>query len=367
MNRGTKIFLWILILTVVVAVFGWQARQRLRQDEVLSIDAVQAEQGVPVDVVRARVQTLEDWRRFTGVAKGWEQVDLLADFRTRVDEVHVSLGEEIRAGKVLISLDPDDPARMMLNRESAEAQYETVRTDSLRLEALYAQGAVSLQQLDHLRAQCTAARVALQAALRAVELDTPVSGVVTALHAEKDQYVEGGAVVATVSNYDRVRVPLTLSNSERALVSVGQPARLRLEDGTVLEGRVGEVALSADSETRLYSAELVLDNPDHRVRPGALVVPEILVASSEGIPLLPRLGLIEREGGRFIYLVEEGERSLARFRRVETGIDDGVLTAVTAGLSGGEIVVVGGQNRLGEGARVLIRRDLGDRYYNVER
>ena len=199
MNRGAKIFLWILGLAIVVVIFGWQASQRLQKDEVLSIEDVQAEQGIPVDVVRARVRDLEDWRRFTGVAKGWEQVDLHADFRTRVEAVHVKLGQEVSAGSVLVSLDPDDPGRAMLNRESAEAQYGIMRADSLRLEALYAQGAVSRQQLDFIRAQTTAARVAWRSALRSVEMDTPIAGIVTALRAEPDQYVED--LVATVSNF----------------------------------------------------------------------------------------------------------------------------------------------------------------------
>ena len=209
MNRGAKIFLWILALVVVVAAFGWQARQRLQKDEVLSIEDVQAERGIPVDVIRARAMRLEDWRSFTGVAEGWEQVDIMSDFRTRVEGVHVKLGQRVAAGTVLVSLDPDDPGRAGLNRETAQVQYATMKADSLRMEALFAQGAVSQQRLDSIRARTTAARVALNSAMRLVELDTPVAGVVTALHAEAGQYVDG--TVATVSDYDRLRVPLSLS------------------------------------------------------------------------------------------------------------------------------------------------------------
>ena len=68
MSRGIKITLWIVVVVVVAAAFALQARQRLQRDEVLSIEAVQEAEGIPVDVVRARTQVLETWRRFTGTA-----------------------------------------------------------------------------------------------------------------------------------------------------------------------------------------------------------------------------------------------------------------------------------------------------------
>jgi RND family efflux transporter MFP subunit len=364
MSRGAKIILWILFLALVVVVFVWQGRQRLQQDEVQSIEAVQAQEGIPVNVIVARQDLLEDWRSFTAEAEGWQQVDLVSDFRTRVVDVQGRVGEQVKAGKLIVSLDPSDPMRVALNRDSAEAQYKSAQADSLRLEALYAQGAVALQQLEQVRTMTTAARVAWEGASKAVDLRTPIAGVITALEAEMDRYAESGAVVATVASLDRMRLRIALSEDERAEIEKGQRARIRLDDGHELIGEVYKLALGASSETRLYDAEIVIDNPDLLLRPGALVTTEVLVEASIDLPLIPGTTLIRRAGKLYCYVID-GEN--AAFREIMPGIQGDRLLSVVSGLSVGDKVVVAGQSKLEEGAKVNIQSDLSDTYFDEVR
>jgi len=360
MSRGAKSILWIVILAVVVLVFVWQGRQRLRKDEVLSIEAVQEAEGIPVDVVTARTRVLENWRRFTGEAEGLEQVDLVSDFRTKVVEVHGELGEDVGEDALIVSLDPSDPARIMMNRDSARAQYENARADSARIEALFAEGAVSQQQLEQTRTMTTAARVAWEGASKAVDLRTPIAGLITSLSAEVDRYVESGAVVATIASLDRMRVRVALSDRERGEVREGQPARIRLSDGTELGGKVFRLPLSANSETRLYDAELVFENPGHRLRPGMLVTVEVLVATDSDLPLMPASALIRRDGKLYCYVVENDRAVL---REITPGIQDERLLAVASGLAENEKVVVAGRSKLVDGVKVSIKSELSDSYF----
>ncbi len=364
MSRGAKIILWILILALVVVVFVWQGRQRLQRTEVLSIEAVQEEEGIPVDVVIARVQPLEDWRRFTGEAEGWEQVDLISDFRTRVVAVHGRLGEEVPADRLIVSLDPSDPMRIAMNRDAAEAQYMSARADSSRIEALFAQGAVSQQQLEQVRTMTTSARVVWEGASKAVDLRTPVAGVITALNVEADRYAESGEVVATVASLDRMRVHIALSGDERSELREGQPARVVLNDGRTLEGKVHKLALSANTETRLYDTEVLIENPNHSLRPGTLVGVEVLVAVDGKLPLLPSSSLIRRDGRLFCFAVSG---DVAALREIQPGIQVDRLLAARSGIEAGEQVVVAGQNKLEEGVKVSVQQDLSDTYFGGER
>ncbi len=364
MSRGAKIILWILILALVVVVFVWQGRQRLQKTEVLSIEAVQEDEGIPVDVVVSRVQALEDWRRFTGEAEGWEQVDLISDFRTRVVAVHGRVGDEVSADKLIVSLDPSDPMRVSMNRDAAEAQYMSARADSARIEALFAQGAVSQQQLEQVRTMTTSARVVWEGASKAVDLRTPVAGVITALNVEADRYAESGAVVATVASLDRMRVRIALSEGERSVLREGQPARIVMSDGTALGGKVHKLALSANAETRLYDTELLIENPDHSLRPGTLVGVEVLVDADGELPLLPSSSLIRRDGQFFCFAVNG---DAAQLREIVPGIQVDRLLAVSSGIEAGQQVVVAGQNKLEDGVKVSVQQDLSDHYFGGER
>lgn len=250
---------------------------------------------------------------------------------------------------------------MAMNLEATRAAYASARTDSQRIEALFAQGAVSRQTLDHTRAACDAVRAQFLTARRAACKDTPVAGVVTAVLVEAGDLVDAGQPLVTVAAVDSIRVPLELSGDERALVRVGQPARLALSGGGGLVGRVARAAFSADGESRLFAVDLVLANPDQALRPGSLVTPEILVAEERDLPLVPDAAVVREDGRTFLYVLEEAGGELrARRREVTLGIAADDRVAVAAGLEPGERVVVAGQNRLDGGARVAVHADLTD-------
>ncbi|MCP4547633.1 MAG: efflux RND transporter periplasmic adaptor subunit [bacterium] len=352
----------LIALTVLVSITTGCSVEEANVEA--TIAEVQAREGMPVDYITVRSGALEDWRRFTGVAEGEEQVDLVAGLRARVISVNAELGDLVSANSVLVSLDTYEPATASLNLESLRAGYETARIDSLRLERLHAQGAVSAQDLDHVRTSCVQAGALLRTALRAVEIDTPISGLLTALHVEIGDFTASGEPVATVASFDRIRVPLFLSQSERDEITKGQLVRLELPTGETLMGQVVKVALSADPETRLYGAEVLIENPGHVVKPGSLVNPEILIERVENAPLLPSVALTDE--GVFV-LNEEGGRHMAELRPVSLGIVRGDLLSVAEGLVAGDQVVVWGHNRLKDGLRAKPVSDLTTEYYGASR
>lgn len=375
MRKRTKAILWIAVAIMIVAVFATTAERRLRKNEIESIESVQRSEGIPVDYVVSRATYIANWKRFVGMAEGLEQTDFAADYRTRVRSVHPKVGDRVRAGEVIVSLDQYDPMVSAVNLETARAQYRTARRDSTRMEELYSSGAVSEQQLDYARTEADRARASYNTARRAVELDSPISGVVTALYVVEGEYADAGQVLATVSSYRRVKISLDVSESERDLIRVGQEVRLPLRpsafaDGVqtqeprALEGMVTEASLSADTETRLYRVNLILDNPDLRLQPGSLVTPEIKIASSDSLPAVPGPSLIQVGEEEMVYVIvgPEGDER-AELRTVRTGITSGSLVAVEYGLRPGEWVVVWGQGKLKDGSKVLVHDDLTSEYY----
>jgi membrane fusion protein (multidrug efflux system) len=272
----------------------------------------------------------------------------------------------------LISLDPYDPAWAAMNLETAAASYQTARQDSIRVEELFKTGAVSQQDLDHTRAATYSARAQYITSRRAVELDTPIAGVVTALNVKAGDYADGEQTLATVASYRRIRVPLELSESDGALVAVGQQVRCALGDplsaGQFLTGEVVKVALSADPATRLFAVEVLVDNPDRLLRPGTLVTTEVLVGRSADRPVVPADAIVKTDGETYVYVVDQsGEVLSARQRPVTRGMANGSMAAIADGVFEGELVVVWGQNNLEDGARVKVHSDLTARTYGPAR
>lgn len=387
MKRSTKVAVWVVVGVAAIAAFVVTGSRRLRREEVESIDQIQARVGIPVDVVTAQIVPVEDWREFTGIAQGTDQVDLTSDYRSRVTKVHAKVGDEVNKGAVIVSFDIFDPVRFATNYQTLQAAYETARKDSLRVEELYKTGAVSVQDVDRVRAATEAARSAYVMSGRAVNLDTPIAGVVTATYVNPGDYADGGQVVATVASYDKIRVALRLSAAERALVEVGDPVRIRMRGSAVnrrscapggaasdtmagsgeevtLRGAVTKAALSADPDSRLFAVEVIVDNRDRMLKPGMLVSPEILVASSTALPAVPPTALFQRNGDQLAYVVVARGDSMSAVLRAVTGeVRNAHLVAVATGIAPGEKVVVAGQNKLADGAKIAIHEDLTAEYF----
>jgi membrane fusion protein (multidrug efflux system) len=367
MKRRAKFGVWVIVIAALIVLFVVTGARRMQKEEVKSIESVQKAEGIPVDVVTAQAVPLENWRKFVGVAEGYEQVNLVAPFRTRVSRVHVTVGQEVGPGKVLISLDSYDPAWAGMNLQTARAGYETARQDSIRVEELFKTGAVSQQDLDHTRAATDGARAHYTTARRAVELDTPISGMVTALNVNAGDYAASEQTLATVASYGRIRVPLEVSETDRALVQVGQPVRLAYGD-MVLEGSVVKVALSADPSSRLFAIEVVIENGDRLLKPGMLVTPEILVARADARPVVSTDAIVKSDGEEHVFVVDRsGSTPVARLRQVVRGIESGTMAAIDQGITPGDVVVVWGQNNLEDGARVKIHEDLTASMYKATR
>jgi multidrug efflux system membrane fusion protein len=124
---------------------------------------------------------------------------------------------------------------------------------------------------------------------------------------------------------------------------------------------VTAIAPSADVQSRVFSVEVTLQNPDRRLRPG--MIASVNVSGAEGragpslaaVPLSSVVRSTDRQGGYAVFVIdEEGGRAVARARDVELGDISGNLIAVTRGLRPSERVIVTGATLVSDGERVRV-------------
>jgi membrane fusion protein (multidrug efflux system) len=130
--------------------------------------------------------------------------------------------------------------------------------------------------------------------------------------------------------------------------------QLRLADGS-LYARTGkmsfaDVRIAPGTGTREARAEL--PNPDGVLRPGQFVRVILRGASRPDAITVPQRAVLEGPQGKFVYVVNE--KNQAEARPVEAGEWSGEDWIISAGLKGGERVIVDGVMKLGPGAPVKI-------------
>lgn len=199
---------------------------------------------------------------------------------------------EARAAQEAADADLERVRRVFERQSATRKQMDDARIGSERASAVRAAVEQSLARLlkgsrpEEIRAAESAvdvakARVALaEKAIADCAVPAPLDGVVTTRSREVGEWVGAGSVLMTVSRLDEVWLSVYVPEPRLAGVTIGQPARVRL-DGMerTLTGTVTYVSSEAEFTPRnvqtaderaklVYRVKITLPNPDGALKPG---------------------------------------------------------------------------------------------------
>ena len=158
--------------------------------------------------------------------------------------------------------------------------------------------------------------------------------------------------LATITNIDRLRMQVYLTEEQVITVKEGQKIRLHADlfpDDT-FEGTITFIDVNA-GPSRRYLVEVEIPNPGHRLKPG--MTGEVLFegGQSQEVLAVPRESIVGSLQDARIYVVENKKAVL---RQVETGLVSGHNVQIRKGLSEGDSIVVSGQINLTDGMAISV-------------
>lgn len=312
----------------------------------------------------------------------------VAEVRARVAGIvlrrHFEEGADVRAGQVLFQIDPA-PLRAALSRAqgqlaSAEAALLEARAVVGRNAPLVAQEAVSRQDFEAMQARLQAAQAARQSAQAEVQaaalnleyatVRAPIAGRIgRALVTEGALVGQGEATpMALVQQLDPVyadfQQPVAEAQRLRAALAEGRLAQTAGKDGTPVSlkvdgtglQRTGQLLFSdvtVDRGTGQMALRGRFDNRDGMLLPGMYVRVTVGQGVDPAAILVPQRAVQRSTDGQAHVLVVDGQDTL-QMRPVQTAAMHGAQWQISAGLKGGERVVVGRMAGLQPGARVQV-------------
>ena len=122
--------------------------------------------------------------------------------------------------------------------------------------------------------------------------------------------------------------------------------------GEQFQGVVSRVAPVFDPATRTASMEIEVPNPGFRLKPGMYARVRLTVERRPNALTVPRGAVVDTEGKRGVFMIDNAQT--ARFREVQTGLQDNDRIEILDGLSDGERVVTAGSLALRDGDRVQL-------------
>jgi RND family efflux transporter MFP subunit len=290
----------------------------------------------------------------------------------KITRRQVDLGQHVRAGQVLAQLDPQDyrlaaeaaraqQAAALTNRDLAAADLRRYRqlleqkfisgADLEKRETTYKAAQAQLEQ-----AQAQLSSQGNQAAYTTLVADVP--GIVTAIQAEPGQVVAAGTPVLRIAQDGARDVVFAVPEDRAASIKPGSAVAVRgWAGGATLDGKVREVAASADAVTRTYAVKVAID-PATAPPLGATVYASPQALSHAGAPVLklPTSALRQEGQGTAVWVLDKDSMTV-RSQPVEVATADGNDAVIAGGIAPGMLVVVAGVHVLSPGQKVSIYRE----------
>ncbi|WP_165349900.1 MULTISPECIES: efflux RND transporter periplasmic adaptor subunit [unclassified Mesorhizobium] len=308
---------------------------------------------------------------YSGSVRARTEMNLGFRIAGKVTERLVDIGQHVNAGDVLARVDPSDyelsvkSAKASL--DAAERQVETVDLARKRAEQLYAKNFAPKSQLDQAVLtydQAVATRDAARSTLaqaqnqvRYTDLKASEDGIVTTISADIGQVVGAGTPVMTVAVDGEKEVLIAVPEMDIAGFKPGKDVKASFwsDDALVLDGKVREVAGSADPQSRTFAVRVSLPN-DPRVLLGMTANVEATVGSKAQLVSIPLTAMTEKDGKQIVWTVDRASETVhPRPIRVANFTADGV--AVADGLKQGDVVVAAGTQFMTENLKVKLSGD----------
>ena len=387
-TSGGRSVKWVVLLLILGGAGGgaWYWLNRERPVEVEVVAVTERAAGTQASVLNA-----------SGYVTARRRATVSSKVTGKVIEVNVEEGMAVREGQVLARL---DDSTLQAGITLARAQLQATRLAVPEIEVRLAEARINLQRQERLmkdglttpsaidqaqaevnslsarissvREQVTVAQsqVALQqTAIDDMVIRAPFSGVALSKDAQPGEMVSpvsaGGGFtrtgISTIVDMRSLEIEVDVNESYINRVSAGQPVTAVLDayPDWQIPAKVIAVVPTADRQKATVLVRIGFTALDPRILPDMGVKVTFLREADASAPvtaqamtLVPKAAVKTESGISYVYLVQQ---TTVERRAIKTGGTDGDRIEVTAGLKGGDRVVISPPPELAEGVQIIVK------------
>ena len=328
----------------------------------------------------------------TGEIFATELIDVGAQVSGQIKKLYVKLGDQVKKGDMIASIDSSTQQNSIDNKEAQLAIYKAqlesakvalniAKTQFDRENALFAKNATSKQEFEsakntfssnsakikELEAQIKQTNIELSTAkinLGYTKITAPRDGTVVSVQVEEGQTVNANQTTPTIVNIadlSHVKMKMQIAEGDITKIKVGTPVEYSilseptkkfqttvssidpglttLSDGSYGSSSSSKSSYSSSSSSSsavYYYAQSIVDNKDGILRIGMTTQNELLIANVEDAIIVPSIGIKKDENGTFVYVLKDGKPVKTA---VKTGIKDNLDTQIISGINDGDEII----------------------------
>lgn len=327
----------------------------------------------PIAVVVNEVQSKGNNQFIT--ASGKIEATNSANISTRmmgsVNKVHVNVGDKVRKGQLLISINNADlqakRAQINANITEATAAYTNAAKDFERFKNLFADNSASQKEMDDITAHYEMAKARLEGANQMkneinsqfayANITAPFSGVVTNKFIEAGDMANPGVPLVAIEAPGKFEVAATVPENEISQIKSGTSANVLVKSlQQTLKGKVTEVSTSAKNTGGQYLVKVQLDKTDTKILSGMFTTVQFPVENKSdkvSIILIPKSAIVTHGALKGVFTVSGQNTALLRWVRLGKSFGDNI--EVLSGLRAGEQYIISANGKLENGVNILLQ------------
>ena len=374
-GRAGMRFLVILVLLAAGGYAWWHFRAKPDEAGAIKYITAEVKKGDIAQTVLA-----------SGSIQPFKSVKVGAQVSGEISALSVKIGDKVKTGDPIAEIDAstqqntrDSAAATLASSKAAltaaQAKLREAQQNFNRQQEMVKKGAAARESLDAAQATLKSAQSAVDQAKADIrksqlELDNaglrlgytsvtaPMDGVVISVAVEKGQTVnavQDSPTLVTLAQTNTMTVEAEIAEADVGAVQPGMAAYFTLlgADKTRYEGKLKSIdpaplatskntttTTSSSNDTAVYYyGKMDVPNADGKLRIGMTANMVINVREAKGVLTIPMTALQTNSAGADEVQVM-GADGKPQPREVKLGINDGVNTEVTEGLTAGEQVVV---------------------------
>ena len=302
-----------------------------------------------VSVVQVGVQDVPQDVTYTSTVQAFVKNNIVPQGGNRIKKINVEIGDFVKKGQVLAEMD-------MTQLQQAELQLANNEIEYNRLKALYEAGGLSKSDLDAIEMAYKVSKTAYENLLENSILTSPIDGVVTARNYDVGDMYAMSAPLFTVEQIKPVKLLVAVSESDYSKIKKGDDAIITADavPGKTFYGKVTRLYPTVDPATRTVTVEVQVANNYNTLRPGMFTRVKLNFGTNKSV-VIPDVAVVKQQGSgeRFVYVLNSD--GTVNYQPVVLGRRLGAEYEVLEGIQDGAKVVTGGQLRLKDGIKVVVK------------
>ncbi len=368
--------------------------------------------SIPVETTAVQHMKVQREVDLSGTLLSPDQAKVSSEVAGIVRQIPVELGSEVRAGDVLVRLEPRElqlafdraesalrqveaqlgversqdrqpppdeqiasVRQALANRDDARAAYTRAQqlngrgllsqvdrdTAETRMKVGEANYEAAIDNVRALKASLQDRRAAYDLAQKKLNdaiVKAPVGGSISERLVQTGEFIRENTPVVTIVQMSPLKLRTGIQEKYAGQIKPGQDVSFHVEafPGQMFAGKVAFVSPAVDQATRTFAIEAMVENANRVLKPGFFATGTVATKVDEQVLAAPDDAVSTLAGVSSVFVIEEGK---ARQQTVTLGSHQDKLWEITSGLKGDEQLASSNLNQLATGTNVAVGGEEG--------